>query len=96
MNDGPFKSPNMHARWRRVAGYADMEAYSPVKIAERLFGQLARDFEEISPKLPTSLRQAFGDDRQEACLRSTRERGAGFVNLLGPNSIVRPWTLAAA
>jgi hypothetical protein len=64
MSDGPFKSPNLPARWSRVAKYVDMEASSSDEVAQRLPSPLARDFEEISSKLFTSLRQALGDDDQ--------------------------------
>ncbi|MFB6458594.1 hypothetical protein [Bradyrhizobium tunisiense] len=65
MSDGPYKSLNMTAAWKKLAGWAHKAAFEPLEVAERVVPALEETWrDEGCSEVVRAIRQILGDPRQ--------------------------------
>jgi hypothetical protein len=69
MSDGPHKSLNMKPGWKKVAERADLAAFEPEQVSEKLMSALQDDWaEEGCDELVRGIKEIIGDTRQASLL----------------------------
>lgn len=69
MSDGPHKSLNMKSGWKKVAERADLAAFEPEQVAEKLMSALQDDWVgEGCDELARGMKEIIGDTRQASLL----------------------------
>ena len=69
MSDGPHKSLNMKPGWKRVAERADLAAFEPDQVSDKLMCALQEDWaEEGCDELIRGIKEIIGDTQQASLL----------------------------
>lgn len=69
MSDGPHKSLNMKSGWKKVAERADLAAFEPKQVSDKLMSALQDDWaEESCYELVRGIKEIMGDTRQASLL----------------------------
>ncbi len=69
MSDGPHKSLNMKSGWKKVAERADLAAFEPKQVSDKLMSALQDDWaEESCDELVRGIKEIMGDTRQASLL----------------------------
>lgn len=69
MSDGPHKSLNMRPGWKKLAERADLAAFEPEQVAEKLMSALQDDYNEDGcNELVRGIKERIGDTRQASLL----------------------------
>jgi hypothetical protein len=73
MSDGPHKSLNMKPVWKKVAERADLAAFEPEQVSEKLMSALQDDWaEEGCDELVRGIKEIIGDTRQASLLDNNK------------------------
>lgn len=73
MSDGPHKSLNMKPGWKKVAERADLAAFEPDQVSDKLMSALQEDWaEEGCDELVRGIKEIIGDMRQASLLDDSK------------------------
>lgn len=73
MSDGPHKSLNMKPVWKKVAERANLAAFEPEQVSEKLMSALQDDWaEEGCDELVRGIKEIIGDTRQASLLDNNK------------------------
>lgn len=73
MSDGPHKSLNMKPGWKKVAARADLAAFEPDQVSDKLMSALQEDWaEEGCDELVRGIKEIIGDMRQASLLDDSK------------------------
>jgi hypothetical protein len=73
MSDGPHKSLKMKPGWKKVAERADLAAFEPDQVSDKLMSALQEDWaEEGCDELVRGIKEIIGDMRQASLLDDSK------------------------